>query len=345
MPVTLGLALFSNEPIDKTADLAKQAEALGFKNLWIPDEKFFRDPYCTMTVCSQVTKKIRIGIGITDPYTRRLPFTAASIATVNEISQGRAMLGIGAGGAGLKSIGLNRTNPVKTIRDAVTILHALLRGEAVSWKSDTITLVDAKVNFTSGNIPIYVGAYGPKTLQMAGEIADGVLLGSGAGASPSSIAYASEQINTGAKKAKRDPESIERVSWVHSVICDDSKKALQLIKPTVAISIWNSRAVIRELPHGVWGEDVDHAIKVMETEYTTGHEAHDSGALSNLSKTISDEVAAKLSVSGTPSECLEKFKKIKSTGIKQISIVFPGTDKDRRKSLELFAKEVLPELL
>ncbi|MDG7000792.1 MAG: hypothetical protein JRN15_16995, partial [Nitrososphaerota archaeon] len=129
------------------------------------------------------------------------------------------------------------------------------------------------------------------------------------------------------------------------VICDDSKKALQLIKPTVAISIWNSRAVIRELPYGVWGDDVDHAIKVMETEYTTGHEAHDSGALSNLSKTISDEVAAKLSVSGTPSECLEKFKNIKSTGIKQISIVFPGTDKDRRKSLELFAKEVLPELV
>lgn len=345
MPVTLGLALFSNEPIDKTAELAKQAEALGFKNLWIPDEKFFRDPYCTMTVCSQVTKKIRIGIGITDPYTRRLPFTAASIATVNEISQGRAMLGIGAGGAGLKSMGLNRTNPVKTIRDAVTILRALLRGEAVSWKSDTITLVDAKINFTSGSIPIYVGAYGPKTLQMAGEIADGVLLGSGAGASPTSIAYASEQINAGARKAKRDPESIERVSWVHSVICDDSQKALQLIKPTVAISIWNSRAVIRELPHGVWGEDVDHAIKVMETEYTTGHEAHDSGALSNLSKTISDEVAAKLSVSGTPSECLEKLKKIKSTGIKQISIVFPGTDKDRRKSLELFAKEVLPELV
>ncbi len=345
MPVTLGLALFSNEPIDKTAELAKQAETLGFKNLWIPDEKFFRDPYCTMTVCSQVTKKIRIGIGITDPYTRRLPFTASSIATVNEISQGRAMLGIGAGGAGLKSMGLNRTNPVKTIRDAVTILRALLSGEAVSWKSDTITLADAKINFTSGSIPIYVGAYGPKTLQMAGEIADGVLLGSGAGASPASIAYASEQIKAGARKAKRDPESIERVSWVHSVICDDSKKALQLIKPTVAISIWNSRAVIRELPYGVWGDDVDHAIKVMETEYTTGHEAHDSGALSNLSKTISDEVAAKLSVSGTPSECLEKFKNIKSTGIKQISIVFPGTDKDRRKSLELFAKEVLPELV
>lgn len=143
MPVTLGLALFSNEPIDKTAELAKQAETLGFKNLWIPDEKFFRDPYCTMTVCSQVTKKIRIGIGITDPYTRRLPFTASSIATVNEISQGRAMLGIGAGGAGLKSMGLNRTNPVKTIRDAVTILRALLRGEAVSWKSNTITLANS----------------------------------------------------------------------------------------------------------------------------------------------------------------------------------------------------------
>ncbi|MGI0090260.1 MAG: LLM class flavin-dependent oxidoreductase, partial [Nitrososphaerales archaeon] len=316
-----------------------------FENLWIPDEKFFRDPYCTMTVCSQVTSKIKIGIGITDPYTRRLPFTAASIATVNEISQGRAVLGIGAGGAGLKSLGLSRTNPVKTIRDAINILRALLRGESISWKSEAVSLSDARINFTSGTVPIYVGAYGPQTLQMAGEIADGVLLGSGAGASPTSIAYATENINLGAKKAGRNPESVQKVSWIHSVISDDLDEALRLIKPTIAISIWNSRAVIRGLPHGVWGDDVDQVIKIMETEYTTGHEAQDSKALTNLTKIISDDVASKLSVTGTPSDCLKKIKKIKETGIKQISVVFPGMDKDRKRSFELFSKQVLPELL
>jgi 5,10-methylenetetrahydromethanopterin reductase len=345
MTVSFGLALFSYEPVERTASMAKEAERLGFEKLWIPDEKFFRDPYCTMSICSQVTNKIKIGIGITDPYTRRLPFTAASIATINEISKGRALLGIGAGGAGLKSLGIERINPVKTIRDAVTILRALLRGESVSWNSETITLVDAKINFTAGSVPIYIGAFGPLSLQMAGEMADGVLLGSGAGASPSSIAYGNEQINLGAKKAKRNPDTLERVSWVHSVISDDRDEALRLIKPTIAISIWNSRAVIRQLPHGVAGDDVDHVIKIMETEYTTGHEALHSEALTNLTEIITDEVAERLSVTGTPSDCLEKFKKIKETGIKQISIVFPGIDKDRRKSFELFSRKVLPELL
>lgn len=340
--VKFGLALFSNEPIDRIISLAKEAEERGFEYVWIPDEKFYRDPYSTLTGCALNTRRVNIGVGVTDPYSRHPVYTAANISTVNEISNGRAILGIGAGGGGFKPLGITRREPEMTIREAVQVIRSLMRGEVVDCKLKTITVRGAKLGFHAAYVPIFIGSYGPRVLQLAGEIADGALIGSGGGASPAYLRFALEMIERGAQKSGRDARSVERVAWIHTAISHDRGRALELVKPIVAVSLWNSRAVMQKLPFDVKKDVVGRAIETMEKEFTTGIEPSDSAALKKMIELIPDDLASELSVAGTISDCLAKVEQIARTGVQQISVLFAGVGEERRRSFELFASKILP---
>jgi 5,10-methylenetetrahydromethanopterin reductase len=165
-------------PIDEMIALAVHAEQLGFDRCWVYDEGIVtRDVYVTMTAIATATERLEIGPGITNPYTRHPAQTASAIASLDELSGGRAFLGVGAGGSlTLDPIGLERIRPLAAVRDVISVSRQLFSGAAIDHDGPTVTLRAAAVDYGRSDIEIWLAGRGPKMLALGAEIADGVML-------------------------------------------------------------------------------------------------------------------------------------------------------------------------
>ena len=165
-------------PIAEIVDLAVHAERLGFDRVWVYDEGLAtRDVYVVMAAIAAATDRIEIGPGITNPYTRHPGQTAAAIASLDELSGGRAFLGIGAGGSlTLDPLGIGRSRPLSAVRETIGVARALFEGGPVDHEGRTTTLRSASLSYGRSDTEIWVAGRGPKMLAMGGELADGVML-------------------------------------------------------------------------------------------------------------------------------------------------------------------------
>ena len=165
-------------PIREVVELARQAEALGYRRVWVPDEGLAtRDVMVTMAAIAAATTTIQIGTGIVNPYSRHPALTASAIASIDEMSGGRAFLGFGAGGSlTLGPLGVDRPRPLTHVREAVEAARALFSGEPVDLDGETLTLEKASMGYGRPDIEIWFAGRGPKMLYQAGAIMDGVLL-------------------------------------------------------------------------------------------------------------------------------------------------------------------------
>src|SRR5262245_34005133 len=179
-------------PPAESARVAALAEAVGFDAVWVPDERFYRDCYVTLAAVAQATRRVRLGPCVTDPYSRHPALTAVAAATLDELAGGRAVLGLGAGISGFAALGLRRGRPATALREAITLVRRLWAGEEVA-QAGQIVRFHGRLDFaTPPSIPVFVAGRGPRILELAGEIADGVIIG--ALASPPTLAYALEHV-------------------------------------------------------------------------------------------------------------------------------------------------------
>jgi 5,10-methylenetetrahydromethanopterin reductase len=159
--------------------IAQRAEAAGIPMVWVADETFMRDPYALLGAIAASTEKIRLGIGIANPYTRHPIQVARAAATVAELCNRPVTLGIG---AGLKStraaMGVPAGDFVNTTRDMILAIKAVLAGQRFSIENEVFRFNDIHMEFrTSVPVDIYVASTHPKAFVMAGEVADGVIVG------------------------------------------------------------------------------------------------------------------------------------------------------------------------
>ncbi len=164
-------------PIADIVALAVSAEELGFDRCWVYDEGLItRDVHVVLAAIAAATASIELGPGITNPYTRHPAQTASAIASLDEMSGGRAFLGIGAGGSlTLDPIGLDRTRPLTAVRETIEACRALWQGEA-DMDGSTVQLRSATVDYGRADIEVWLAGRGPKMLALGGAAADGVML-------------------------------------------------------------------------------------------------------------------------------------------------------------------------
>ncbi|MFH1267397.1 MAG: LLM class flavin-dependent oxidoreductase, partial [Planctomycetota bacterium] len=160
-----GLLLLGEHSPERLVTLAQFAEAHEFEHLWYADEKFFRDPYVGLTYVSQHTSRIKLGICVTDPYTRHPALTAMAMATLAELAGGRGVLGIGAGFSCLQAMGLKQTKPPTALREAIELIRQLWAGGTVTYQGETVAFHGGELNFKSPpDIPILVATSGRQIL-------------------------------------------------------------------------------------------------------------------------------------------------------------------------------------
>lgn len=230
----LELLMLGDMPAVRLAERARLAEACGFDAVWVADERFYRDVWATLACVALATRRVRLGPCVTDPFARHPALTAMAIATLDEIAQGRAVLGLGAGVSGFAELGIAPRKPAKAMREAVALIRALLRGERVDQWGEMIAFRDGRLGFAPprADIPVLIASNGPFGQRAAGAVADGAIMEACASVPEASALRA--EVERGAKAAGRDPKTVPLTARLNACIAADGRQARDIVRPTVA---------------------------------------------------------------------------------------------------------------
>lgn len=214
----------------ETGVFAARAEAAGFDFMWIPDTPLlagrWRDIYVHLTCAALQTERLRLGPGVTNPLTRHPIATASAILSLDEVSDGRADLVAGTGYSSAYIIG-RKAATLATMRQSTELWRSIFHGRVTELGGLEIELAAPRPA-----LPVYLAATGPKMLQLAGEIADGVLVM--VGASPGTVSWALEQIDIGMQRAGRQRHEVKRMLVVTACVDGDKARAIDQMRPCAA---------------------------------------------------------------------------------------------------------------
>ena len=290
-----GIEFVPNQPLDEIVKLVKLAEDVGFEYAWITDHYNNKNVYETLALIAANTETIKMGPGVTNPYVRSPAISASAIATIDEISNGRATFGIGPGDkATFDALGIAWEKPVSTIKAAIADINTLLDGgktEAGAALGGAKKVQDA--------IPIYMGAQGPKMLETAGEIADGVLINA---SNPKDYEAAMPMIKKGIGDQAKD---FDVAAYTATSIGTDSDAAKNAAKIVVAfIAAGSPPPVIARhgLPEG-FNEQMGAFLA--------------KGDFGGAIGAVTPEALDAFSVCGTPDEFIPKIEALADMGVTQ----------------------------
>jgi 5,10-methylenetetrahydromethanopterin reductase len=329
---TFGIASLADTPAAELAGRAGRLEAAGFDQLWLADERLLRNVYVGLAAMAAGTHRSRIGPSVTNPYTRHPALTAAAIATVDELSGGRAVLALGAGG-GLEQFGIDRVNPVGALREATEIIRGLTAGQKVDFAGRHFTVNGAQLNFPGRQIPVYLAARGPRILELAGEVADGVIIGGFA--QPAGLGYALDRVASGLDRAGRGWADIDVVAWLYTCVSDDREAARRAVSRMVMASVITSRTILDQLGIVLPDELADRV--------ASGRWTYAEDEMLAAARLLPEEVIEAFAVYGTAQECVRRLREIRSCGARQLAfVVLPGAGMTWDEVAMRIAREVLP---
>lgn len=341
MSSTNGLLLNAEYEHQHLMALARLAEELGFEYLWYADERFYRETYVGLAACATVTSRVQLGPAVTDPYTRHPALTAAAMASLDELSGGRAVLGYGAGLSGFHNLGLRHVKPAVALREGIHIVRRLWAGEEVTYEGEVISIWDASMQFpTRSDLPIYLAANGPYNLRLAGEVAEGVIIPHCASLSIFEPKLA--QVRTGeAKRAQAQPPQV--VVRLDVSVSHDREAALFQAKVRLGRLLWAQYPDIRYLEtHGLaLPAELDRRLR----EAGPFQRTHDLRVFRPFADAIPDNLVYPISLAGTPEKVVGQARGLLEGGAEQIMAYLLVPEGETIESvMKLYANEVWPEL-
>ncbi len=301
--------------VKEAVDRAKRAEALGFEAIFFADSQMSNvDPYQAMAMCAVSTKKIRLGTAVTNMVYRDPTITANSFATLNEISAGRAIVGLGTGDGPVYSLGRTATKLVD-FEKGLRVIRDLLHDHGIAVpKGRERGGGNVALKIGKRPVPIYISAEGPKALHVAGRTCDGVILGTGFDLNV--LEWAQARIAEGAKEAGRNPADIDIMPAGMTVVDEDGDLARRRVRARMANRAHhNFRFTMETVPEGeavgvkrfMDAFDISKPIEErIDPDYVT------------------DYLLERFTIAGTPNECVAKVKRLEAAGVKRILLTPPN---------------------
>jgi len=339
MTLRTGLLLLPSRPTQELVALATRAEALGYDTLWLADERFFREVYASLTLLALHTTRIRLGTGVTDPYSRHPALTAMAIATLDEIAGGRAVLGIGAGVSGFRELGIDASRSAAAIREAVDLIRRLLAGETVTVKGEQIPFNQGRLDFTPSRpaVPIYVASQRAAGCRVAGRTADGAIM-QGCVA-PALLDFFREAVHDGARTAGRDPGPIDLVARLNVCIDDDRTAARDVMRPAIVRSLSAQRPDFFTFTTAGLALPPGLRERVLALPYT-----HDPAPLRAIAPEVPDAFVDAVTLTGTPEDVAGEVARLARGGITQLMVYPLAVDGRIETTIERFAQDVMPRV-
>ena len=234
MAFPVALYLQDAHPVRDAMGFAVYAESKGFHSVWQAESRLVREATVPMAAIVSVTERIKVGSGVVDCWTRNPARLAATFSTLDDLAPGRVILGIGAWWDPLAAkVGITRAKPLSMMREVVTTVRALLNNETVTFHGEHVHLDGVELDYVyqerrAKDVPIYIGATGMKMMELAGEIADGVVLNYLVSADYNDRAM--EALATGAERAGRSVDSLARPQLVVCSVHEDRQVALDMAR-------------------------------------------------------------------------------------------------------------------
>jgi 5,10-methylenetetrahydromethanopterin reductase len=322
--ISLGAALWGPYPLRRYVELARRAERGGFDTLWLGDTQLLTsDLYSALALCADATSTIRLGSAVTNTVTRDLTVTAGGFLALQEFSGGRCLLGIGVGGSAVHTVGLAE-DPARVFREKVATLRRLVRGEELTRQG-----VVARGKIAAAPIPVHVASSSPLGLEIAGQLADGVILN--VGVEPSRVREAMERVAHGARAAGRDVGALDVAVMAGAAIRSDRAAALDVTRSWAATT---ARRVARWMTAG--GEELRRVGDAVRAQYRWDDHIRAGAA---HARPVTDELARQFVLAGTADDVAATIAALAGCGVGHVIALAMG---DPGETLDAFSRDIIP---
>ncbi len=310
--------------------LTQQAEAAGFSYGWVFDSHvLWMEPYPLLTMMATVTKHMRLGTCVTNPAVRDATVTASLLGTLNLISGGRMVLGIGRGDSSRRVMGKKPTTLAR-LEEATLQIRDFVAGREVEYEGERL-----RMPWVEGDtpLPIWIAGYGPKVLEMAGRVADGVILQF---ADPHLIKWCLQFVHAGARAAGRDPASIQVMAATAVWVSDDLATAREHVRWFPALVSNHVKDLISryepsELPPELTAYVRDRA------GYDYQHHAEVG---SSNAQFVDDDVVDRFCIIGAAEQHRAKLQELVDAGVTQFNIYLMSGEEEA--TLDVYGREIVP---
>ena len=340
-PLEYGVVLTGDLSTSEVIELAQRMEALGFSDLYHADERFSRDVYTLLGPVAMATSSLKLGPLTADPYSRHPAVQAMAIATLAEQSGGRAVLGFGPGSSGLHAMGIERNQVLLRVREAIELIRLLLTSsENVTYEGQVFRFLDDRMLFGPiPHVPVVIGTRGPRMLELAGEIADGVNIGGYASPRRSNGLWTMS--TTACVVSGRRPDQLRVIVHTYACVHEDRQTALDAARWGTLVALWSSLNILDQLP--LETPVPDDLLHYMQTTQKSFHpETMHPGM-----RLIPDDLMEPLSLAGTPDDCVKKVRRLAEAADGRVDelvlLPCPAPGQTKQDVIYRFAEEVFPK--
>jgi probable F420-dependent oxidoreductase len=328
----IGVVLQTTPPSARVIDLAKRAETYGFSHVWTFDSHIlWQEPFPIYTEILANTRNVTVGTMVTNPATRDWTVTASVFATLNEMFGNRTVIGIGRGDSAVRVIN-GKPTTIATLRDAVHVIRELANGRPVEYRGSTVRFPWA----SKSRVEVWVAGYGPKALQLIGEVGDGFILQL---ADPDITAWTIAAVRKAAEDAGRDPDEIMICVAAPAYVGDDLAHARDQCR-------WFGGMVGNHVADIVARYGETSEVPTALTEYIKGREGYDyneHGQVGNVhTQFVPDEIVDRFCILGPVEEHVRRLQELKGLGVHQFAVYLQHDAKD--ETLQAYGEKVIPAI-
>jgi len=330
MSLSFHVGCLPNRPMADSIEMGCAAEKLGYQGIWVADShSVMRDAYTVLAALATQTTSLELATGVTLTGTRHPAVLANSWASLDELSHGRAICGIGVGESAVYNLGM-KPERLAVFEEKVKVIKALLRGEKIHYQGTEIHMP-----WSNCEVPVIMASSGPKSLQIAGRLADGVLFQ--VGAQPRLVDYALDNIRMGAESAGRKLSDLKLYMRIATSVHEDRTTAQQELKGYTAVA---AGTVFKTVPR----EYLDDAVYEDLTRFKASYDYAEHGSnQSDHSDLLTDEIFSAVAVACPPEEAIARFSALAAKGLD--GFVCPFGMPNPVPYMQTFAEQVMPAVI
>ncbi|AYF77492.1 TIGR03842 family LLM class F420-dependent oxidoreductase [Nocardia yunnanensis] len=332
----IGVVLQCTPPASRVVELARIAETHGFSHVWTFDSHLlWQEPYVIYSQILAATRKVVVGPMVTNPSTRDWTVTASTFATLNDMFGNRTVCGIGRGDSAVRTLGGRPAN-LATLRESIGVIKELGNGRSARIGDTTVRFPWA----AASRLPVWVAGYGPRALDLTGEVADGFILQL---ADPDITAWTIARVRAAAERAGRDPDAVTICVAAPAYITDGTAAALKHAREQCR---WFGGMVGNHVADIVARYGADSGVPQALTDYIAGRQGYDYNEHGRAGNThaefVPDEIVDRFCILGTPDEHLTRLRELEALGVDQFAVYLQHDAKTA--TLEAYGESVLPRL-
>src|SRR5438093_6693505 len=334
MALTFGVTVLPDPPYTRLIELIQKAEGRGFESGWTYDSHIlWQESYATLPLVAAATEKIKLGHCVTNPGIRDPTVTASWYATMQDISNGRMVMGIGRGDSSRRVVGLKPVR-VAEFEARLRMIKDLMNGRKVEWNEKELQLEWVRDELPE--IPMHVAGYGPRALGVAGRVGDGVIIQL---ADPQIIQWIMETARTAAEEDGRDPDALKCIVCAPSHVSGDPADAREQVR-------WFPAMVSNHVMDLIERYGFDSEIPAALTDYVKARKVYDYKEHSRVGakhgEFVTDEICDRFCVLGTAEQATVKLKELESVGVDQFNIYLMTHGQEA--VLQAYGDSIIPQL-